>query len=137
VSEVGWIVDCSKKLYRHKMGMEQMMACLLDEIKAEIRTNQAKTVAYLRQMIASQELLKEEMLAKMETNKERMEANQEKVDAKLDAHHERMMVRMDSQLEKMEATVDVFKERLKNMEATNLEAHPEETHLRRSLKGPQ
>jgi hypothetical protein len=52
-----------------------------------------------------------------------------------------MMARMDSQLEKMEPTVDVFKERLKKMEATDLEANPEynlRRCMRRSLKkGPQ
>jgi hypothetical protein len=41
-----------------------------------------------------------------------MEASREKMMAKLDAHHERMMFRMNSQLEKMEAT--------------DLEANPEE-----------
>jgi N-formylglutamate amidohydrolase len=110
VSEVGWIGDHSKKLYHYKLEMEKMMECLLDNIKAEIRTNQEKTDANLRQMTAGQELLKEEMLAKMETDKVRMEAKQEKLDAKLDAHHERMMARMDSQLEKMEAMEDVFEE---------------------------
>jgi hypothetical protein len=34
-----WIGDCSKKLYINTMEMEQMMACLLTEMK----TNQAKT----------------------------------------------------------------------------------------------
>jgi hypothetical protein len=29
----GWIGDRSKKLYRHTVEMEQMMACLLAEIK--------------------------------------------------------------------------------------------------------
>jgi hypothetical protein len=45
------------------------------EIKAEIRTNQAKTDATLQELKAG----------------------------KFDAHHKRMMARMDSQLQKMEA----------------------------------
>jgi hypothetical protein len=62
--------------------MEEMMACLL----AEMKINQAKTNANLKEMRVSQKLLKEEMLAK------------------LNGHHERMMARMDShQLYKMEA----------------------------------
>jgi hypothetical protein len=42
---------------------------------------------------------------------------------KLDAHHERMMARMVSQPKKMEAVVDVFKEKLKKMDTTDLEAN--------------
>jgi hypothetical protein len=132
-SEVGWIRDRSKKLYRHKMEMEEMMAGLLGIIKSEIRTNHAN----LRQMVASQELLKQEMLAKMETNKERIEANQEKLDAKLDAHHERMMVRMNYHLEKMEAMVDVFEERFKKIEDMDLEGNPEQSRRRSLKKGLQ
>jgi transcription termination factor NusB len=45
----GWIGDLSKKLYCHIMEMEQMMACLL----AEIRTNQEKTDANEAKMDAS------------------------------------------------------------------------------------
>jgi TATA-binding protein-associated factor Taf7 len=45
---------------------------------ADIRTNQSKADANLKEIRASQELLKEEMLAKMEakidTNQEKMEA---------------------------------------------------------------
>jgi hypothetical protein len=78
-----------------------MMACFLAKIKAEVETNKAKTGTNLREMRASQELLKEEILAK------------------LHACHERMMARMDFQLEKMEAC-------LGNMESTDLEADPEE-----------
>jgi hypothetical protein len=81
-----------KKLYHHTMEMQQMMERLLakmDTNQAEIRTNQAKTDASLREM-------REVMLAKMETSQERM-------DAKIDPHHERMMAKMDYQLEEMEA----------------------------------
>jgi rubrerythrin len=96
-------------LYRHIMEMEQMMARLLAEMKAQTRTNQAKVDASLNKM-------KEEMTARLEAmiqkNQERMETNQEKMMDKLDDHHERMMARMDFQVEKMEAVVDVFKERL-------------------------
>jgi hypothetical protein len=99
--------------------MEQMMACLL----AEMKTSQAKTDASLKEMkefSAGQEHLKEEMLVKMETNQERM-------DPKLDAHHEWMIARMDSQLEKMEAAVDVFEERFNKMYSTDLEANQEKS----------
>jgi hypothetical protein len=62
-----------------------------------------------------------------------MKANQAKTDAslremkeemlaKLDSHHERMMARMDSQLEKIKAC-------LGKMEATDLEANPEEIRV--------
>jgi hypothetical protein len=74
------------------MEIEQMMARLPVEIKAEIRTNQAKTDVNLREMreemTSGQELLTEELLAK------------------LDVHHERMMASMDTQLEKMEFAVE-------------------------------
>lgn len=77
-----------------------MMACLL----TEIRTNQAKADANLKEMMeeitASQELLKKEMLAK------------------LNAHHERMTARM-------EAVVDGFDKRLDKMDTTVLEANEE------------
>jgi hypothetical protein len=53
-------------------------------------------------MRAGQGHLKEEMLTK------------------LDACHERMIVRMDSQLDKMEAAVDVFDERLNQMDTMDL-----------------
>jgi hypothetical protein len=64
------------------MEMEQRMACLLDKMKAEIRTNQAKVDANLKEIkeeiMARLEAMiqnnQDEMLAKMETNQERMEA---------------------------------------------------------------
>jgi hypothetical protein len=83
------------------MEVEQMMTCLLEEMK----TNQTKMDASLREM-------KEEMPVKME-------ANQGKVMAKLDAHRERMMIKIDSQLALMEAC-------LGKTEATGLETNPEE-----------
>jgi hypothetical protein len=86
-SDINWIGDRSKKLNRRTIEMKQMMACPLAEITTEIGTNQAKTHATLRELRASQELLKEEMLAK------------------LNVHYGKMMARMDPQLEKMEATV--------------------------------
>jgi transcription initiation factor IIE alpha subunit len=46
-------------VYRHIMEMEQMMTCVLDEMKAEITTNQAKVDANLKQM-------KEEIMARLE-----------------------------------------------------------------------
>jgi hypothetical protein len=109
-----WIGDRSKKLYRHTMEMEQMMARLPGEIKTGIRSNQAKTDyiqakadAKLREMReemrAGQELLKEEMLAK------------------LDAPEKRMMARMDSQLEKIEAAVETNQEEVND---TDLETNP-------------
>jgi hypothetical protein len=48
------------------MEMEQVIAHLLAQIKAEI-TNQAKTNVNLRKMKAGQELMKEKMLVKLET----------------------------------------------------------------------
>jgi hypothetical protein len=60
------------------MEMEQMKAHLLAEIKDDIKTNQGKADANLKEMKeemrASQELLKDEMLAKMETNHEKVDA---------------------------------------------------------------
>jgi hypothetical protein len=60
------------------MEMEQIIACLLAEIKIEIRTNQAKTDANLKEM-------KEEMTSRPEAmimnNQERMKPNHEKMDA--------------------------------------------------------
>jgi hypothetical protein len=53
-----------------------MMARLLAEIKAEIRSNKAKTDANLKEMRASQELLKQKNVAKMENNQEEMEAKE-------------------------------------------------------------
>jgi hypothetical protein len=67
------------------------------------------------------------MLAKMETN-------QGKVDAKSDANHE--SIRMDSWLEKMEAEVDVFEEKLNNMDTTDLEACLEKTGAYLERKEP-
>jgi hypothetical protein len=58
-------------------GEEQMIACLLAEIKAEI-TNQAKTDTTLKELNADQEHPIEEMLAKMEA---KIGASQEKMDA--------------------------------------------------------
>jgi hypothetical protein len=69
--------------------------------KEDIKTNQAKVDASLKEIRAGQELLKEKMLAKMETNQERM------------------MDKKDSQPEKMEAC-------LGNAVATDLEANPGE-----------
>jgi hypothetical protein len=46
----GWTEDHSKKLYRRTMEMEQMTAYLL----TEIRTNQAKAGANLKEMTARQ-----------------------------------------------------------------------------------
>jgi hypothetical protein len=72
------------------MEVEQMMTCLLADIRTnweEMKTDQAKIEANLREMRAGQELLKEEMLAKMETSQEWMEANQEKMDAKMDTKY--------------------------------------------------
>jgi hypothetical protein len=71
------------------MKIDQIMERLL----AEIRTNEAKGDANLKEM-------KEEMTARLE---EKIDTNQEKMIAKFDAHHERMMARMDSQLGKIEA----------------------------------
>jgi hypothetical protein len=90
-------------LYNDTMEMEQMMACLLEEM----RTNHTKADDNLGEM-------KEEMMAKMEINKERMDAKigannkkfevlvsrmdihqartestQEEMKAKMDSHHEK------------------------------------------------
>jgi multidrug resistance efflux pump len=77
----------------------------IKEIKADIKTSQAKADASLREMReevrVSQELLKEEILARS------------------DAHHKRMMARVLFQLEKMVAC-------LGEMEAMDLEANSEE-----------
>jgi hypothetical protein len=93
------------------MEMEQMTEQMMERLLTKVAAMQEKVVSHhekmdttLREMTADQELLKEEMLAK------------------LDAHHERKMARMDSQLEKMKAC-------LGKMEATDLEANPEERVL--------
>jgi hypothetical protein len=62
------------------MEVEQMMAQMLDKMKAEIRTNQAKMEATLKEVRAGQELLKEEMLAKINASQEQTKA---KMDARL------------------------------------------------------
>jgi hypothetical protein len=80
------------------MKMEHTMASLL----AAIRTNR-------EEMRAGQEHLKEEMMAK------------------LDARDERMMSRMDSHLETMEAAVDIFEERLNEMDTTDFEGNREKS----------
>jgi hypothetical protein len=64
--------ECSKKLYRHTVEMQQMMECLL----AKMDANQAKMDANLSKM-------------------------RDKMLEKLHAHHERLMARMNFQLEKM------------------------------------
>jgi hypothetical protein len=102
------------------MELEQMMACLL----AEMKTNQVKMDANLKEMKevrAGQEHLKEEMRACQELKEEML--------AKLDAHHERTMVRIGSQLRKMEAC-------LEKMEATDLQANPEETEPESESESP-
>jgi hypothetical protein len=106
-------------LYRHTNEVEQMMACLLAEIrtdKEKMDANQAKTDANQRgmreRMRDGQKHLKEEMRAGQELLKQEMLA-------KLDAHHERMTAKMDTQLKKIEAC-------LEKAEAKVLEANPEE-----------
>jgi hypothetical protein len=94
------------------MEMEQMMAYLLANIKAEIRTSQAKTDATLKELKAGQEHLKDEILTKMEIN-------QEKMMAKLDASHQRLMARIDSKLETVKTCLG------KN-EVTDFQANQEE-----------
>jgi hypothetical protein len=101
--------------------MEQMMACMLAEIRTnrekmdanqaemdanlkELKTNQAKVDANLKEIRAGQELLREEMMVRLE--------------AKQDASCERMMARMDFHLGEMDAC-------LGKMQATDLEAYPE------------
>jgi RecA-family ATPase len=68
----------------------------------QIKTDQVKTEANLREMRSSKELLKEQMLAKIEISQERMEANQEKLDAKTDANQEKMQARIDGNNEMFE-----------------------------------
>jgi gas vesicle protein len=72
------------------MGIKQMMACVL----AEIRTNQEHLKEEMRD---SQEQLREEMRAGQEHVKEEMRAGQE-LWTEENAHRERMMARMYSQL---------------------------------------
>jgi hypothetical protein len=91
----GWIANYIGLSCRHIMEMEEMMAHLLAEMKAEIRTNQAKADTSLKEMMARLEAM--------------IKNNQENMMAKLDAHHEMMIVRMDSQLEKMEAAVETIR----------------------------
>jgi hypothetical protein len=107
--------------------MEQMVEYLvaaIEKMDGKIDTNLKEMNAgqeHLKEeMRTSQELLKEEMLAKMETNQERM-------DAKIDAHHKRMMARMYSQLENLEVALDIFEERLKKMDTTDLEVSREKS----------
>jgi hypothetical protein len=64
---------------------------------------QAKIDANLKEIKASQELLREKRMARLQ--------------AKLDANHERMMTIVDSHLEKMDTC-------LGKMEAMDLEAYP-------------
>jgi hypothetical protein len=106
--------------------MEQMMACLLSEMKAEIRTtgeemktNQAKMDANLKEM-------KEGMTARLEA---KLGANNEMVvllqgtffswldahQAKIEAHHEEWMATMKASQERMKAMVDIIS--LRMMEA--------------------
>jgi hypothetical protein len=77
------------------MEMEQMMACLLAEMKAVIRTNEAKVDISLKEIMAR--------LKAMIPN------YREKIMAKLVAHHEMMTVMMDSQPEKIEAAVETIR----------------------------
>jgi F0F1-type ATP synthase membrane subunit b/b' len=58
--------------------VKQMMAQMLAEMKPEIRTNQDKADANLKEIRAGQELLKEEILAKM---KAKIDTNQKKMKA--------------------------------------------------------
>jgi phenylalanyl-tRNA synthetase alpha subunit len=93
--------------------MEQMMACLL----AEIRTYEAKMNANLKEMKeemragqqhlkeklrAGKELLKKEMLAKMETDQEIMEAKQRKDGCQDRCQSKTTEIRTDANNEKSE-----------------------------------
>jgi hypothetical protein len=91
--------------------LREMGEEIMARLEAMLQNNQEKTDANQKEIRVGQELLKEEMLAKMESNQERM-------DAMLDSLHERMIARMGSHIEKMEAC-------LGKTEAMNLEAKPE------------
>jgi hypothetical protein len=60
-------------------NMEQMMECLLAEMKAEIRANQAKMDAYLKE-------IKEEIKASKEEMKEEMKTGQAELKATVSAN---------------------------------------------------
>jgi hypothetical protein len=85
------------------MEMEEVMTHLLAGMKPEIRTNQAKVDANLKEM-------KEEMVARVkaviQNNQEemlsRMETIQEKTDAKIDSNQEKKEAMIDTNNEKYE-----------------------------------
>jgi exoribonuclease II len=68
------------------MEMEQMTACLLTKMKAEIRINQAKMDVNLEEM-------KEEMMARLEAkiqaNNEKLEVLQGTIISHMDSHQAR------------------------------------------------
>jgi hypothetical protein len=110
------------------MEMEQMMACLLADIKAEIRTNQAEMEANQAKMEASQREMRQEMRAGQELMKEemltKMATNQEMMITKMNAHQERMdswLEILEAFLEKMEA-MEVIESELGHQEVTKEEA---------------
>lgn len=55
----------------------------------------------------------------------RLRTSERRKDDQLYAHHDRMKSRMDSQVEKMGATVDVFEEKLNEMDTMDLEGNRE------------
>jgi hypothetical protein len=81
------------------METEKMMVRLLAEIKAEIRSNKAKTEMENESQPRTPETRN---VAKMETNQEMMEAQKGK-----------MMAKMDSRLEKMEFCLEKRRPRKK------------------------
>jgi hypothetical protein len=111
------------------MEMEQLMARLL----AEIRTNQAKADASLREMRA-------EMLAKMETKQERLdariEANNEKFEVlegtfvsrmdadhgKTEVNHEELKAAVKASHERIEALMNVSLEKMKELASVEMKS---------------
>jgi chromosome segregation ATPase len=81
--------------------MEQILA-KIDSIQEEMRTTQVKTQAWQKEMTACQEAT--------EACLEKVKANPEKI---------------NGDLEEMEVAVDFFKERVEQMDTTNLETNQE------------
>jgi BMFP domain-containing protein YqiC len=77
------------------MGMEQMMARLLAEMKAGIRTSRAKTDVNLK-----------EMKAKMDSNQKEISASKEETKAAINSIHSELEETIKNRMENALASVD-------------------------------
>jgi Spy/CpxP family protein refolding chaperone len=64
----GWIENCIESLYHHTMEMDQTMARLLIEMKAEITADREEITARLEAMVDAKQ---EKMEARMDGNNEK------------------------------------------------------------------